>query len=586
MTGPASDAARKCKGCGRPLSRYNMLNLCQACVSAGRNNSPGKSGDNRVPLVDGARLAQLRHDRGWTQEMLAGHAGLSCEVVRKLEQGVRHSARIDTLNALARVLNTSIAVLLGDDSRVIEPARGKTQQAEIAEPAQHAGEPGRPTLLRVLIFERHWQRFKTFEAQFQRAARDLAKREGDPDLAKLTISSRQWERWYAGGVKTEPHPDACRVLEHMFGYPISQLLAIRAGDSKQQAGHVFDAPVHESVLNSEHHYAADMLADRISELVTWVEETNVGNGTLDYLDQAALRLAHDCLTAPPSQSYERAAVLTERVSALLKSGHQRMGQTRDLYVIAGKLCAIISWMSSDLGNLAAAEAHSRNGWVLADQADHDGLRALLLCTQSKNAYWGKRYSDAAMYAKRGYECNPPGTARVLLACQEADALQALGKIEDAQGALTRAERAQDDINGADDLGGIFGCGIARHANYSMGTLIRAGAAEQALQQAERAQTAWDAGEEWAYGTWAQVQIGSAVAHLVGRKIEGAATSLQPILSQPAERRLATLTARLHREVIPLLTNPAAVRSKAAIMLSERITDYCSEQSSVRPMLEG
>jgi tetratricopeptide (TPR) repeat protein len=92
-------------------------------------------------------------------------------------------------------------------------------------------------LLRALIAQRHWQRFQTFEAQFRHAARELAEHEHDPDLAKLTVSSRQWERWYAGKVKTEPHPDACRVLEHMFGYPIQQLLAIRETGSNQPYGH-------------------------------------------------------------------------------------------------------------------------------------------------------------------------------------------------------------------------------------------------------------------------------------------------------------------------------------------------------------
>jgi transcriptional regulator with XRE-family HTH domain len=211
-----------------------------------------------VPLVDGARVAQLRHDRGWTQEMLAGHAGLSCEVVRKLEQGRRHSARINTLNALARALNVPLAVLLGDDSPVTEPVRGKAQQAEVTEPTRQAGEPDRPTLLRVLIFERHWQRFKTFEAQFQRAARDLAKREGDPDLAKLTISSRQWERWYAGGVKTEPHPDACRVLEHMFGYPTQELLAPASNGAGQDRGNGNEPETDSSWASSPEEESEDM----------------------------------------------------------------------------------------------------------------------------------------------------------------------------------------------------------------------------------------------------------------------------------------------------------------------------------------
>ena len=80
------------------------------------------------------------------------------------------------------------------------------------------------TLLRSLVIERHWQKFAAFEAQFSRAAAELAERQGEPRLKKVTVSRRQFERWYAGRVKTEPYPDACRVLEYMFGYPVQQLL--------------------------------------------------------------------------------------------------------------------------------------------------------------------------------------------------------------------------------------------------------------------------------------------------------------------------------------------------------------------------
>jgi transcriptional regulator with XRE-family HTH domain len=204
-------------------------------VSADRGNVLARPGRNGAPLVDRAKLAQLRHERGWTQAMLADYAGLSTDIVRKLEQGAKRSARLSTLSALARALNVPVGVLLGD-TPVSDSARALARQAdETGEPTQ-AAEPYRPTLMRTLIAERHWQRFKTFEAQFRRAARELAGRERDPDLAKLTVSSRQWERWYSGNVKTEPHPDACRVLEHMFGYPVKQLLATRETDSNQQHG--------------------------------------------------------------------------------------------------------------------------------------------------------------------------------------------------------------------------------------------------------------------------------------------------------------------------------------------------------------
>jgi len=87
--------------------------------------------------------------------------------------------------------------------------------------------PGEQTLLRALVRERHWQRFETFETQFMRAAAELAAAEREPALARITVSRRQFERWYSGKVKTVPHPDACRVLEHMFGYKVDRLLELQ-----------------------------------------------------------------------------------------------------------------------------------------------------------------------------------------------------------------------------------------------------------------------------------------------------------------------------------------------------------------------
>jgi transcriptional regulator with XRE-family HTH domain len=253
----AGSGGGECSGCGRPLSRYNSGPCCQACISAGRKSYPGPPGKGGETLVDGGRLAQLRRDHGWTQELLAGRAGLSAELVKKLEQGVKRSTRLSSLAALARALDVPVGVLLGD-SPAGEPAAGPAQQADGAREPEQAGEPSRPTLLRSLITERHWQKFRAFQAQFRRAARDLAERDGDPDLAKLTVSSRQWERWYSGNVKTEPHPDACRVLEHMFGYPVQQLLAAPETGSLHPGEHDARSDGYGLVPGQRHHAAISL----------------------------------------------------------------------------------------------------------------------------------------------------------------------------------------------------------------------------------------------------------------------------------------------------------------------------------------
>ncbi|MGW4229815.1 helix-turn-helix domain-containing protein [Streptomyces sp. NPDC004980] len=61
----------------------------------------------------GDRIALLRRRRKLTQEGLAERAGVSVDVVRKLEQGVRSTARLTTLNALARALDVEPSTLVG-----------------------------------------------------------------------------------------------------------------------------------------------------------------------------------------------------------------------------------------------------------------------------------------------------------------------------------------------------------------------------------------------------------------------------------------------------------------------------------------
>ncbi len=61
----------------------------------------------------GRRLANLRRRRDLHQQQLADIADVSVDTIRKLEQGQRHSARLDTVNRLAEALDVPLAELLG-----------------------------------------------------------------------------------------------------------------------------------------------------------------------------------------------------------------------------------------------------------------------------------------------------------------------------------------------------------------------------------------------------------------------------------------------------------------------------------------
>src|ERR1700733_6748866 len=324
----AGDTGQNCAGGGSPLSRYNTGKRCQACISKGRGKLSARPGKASETQVDRTKLAQLRREHGWTQELLAGHAGLSTDLVKKLEQGAKRSARLSTLAALARALDVPVGVLLGE-SAAGQHAAGPARQAEAARELGQADVPGSPTLLRALIADRHWQNFRTFEAQFRRAARELAERDGDPDLAKLTISSRQWERWYSGNVKTEPYPDACRVLEHMFGRSVRQLMS---------------APAQQTGSARQGTYSED-----IRDMMSWVASTNTTDDAIEQIARTAGYLAEAHSELPPQMVLDGVWQAHQTVGGFLRSGRQRLRQTRELLRIDSELLAYACLILGNLG---------------------------------------------------------------------------------------------------------------------------------------------------------------------------------------------------------------------------------------------
>ncbi|UNM12720.1 helix-turn-helix domain-containing protein [Streptomyces formicae] len=62
----------------------------------------------------GDRLARLRRLADLTQEGLAERSGVSVDVIRKLEQKRKHSARLPTLHSLSRGLGVELTSILGD----------------------------------------------------------------------------------------------------------------------------------------------------------------------------------------------------------------------------------------------------------------------------------------------------------------------------------------------------------------------------------------------------------------------------------------------------------------------------------------
>ncbi|MFF5258918.1 helix-turn-helix domain-containing protein [Actinomadura viridis] len=70
----------------------------------------------------GQRLQEWRKRRGLTQRELAALAGVSLSLVRKLEQGEREDARLETLRKFASALNVSTSALIERSHPMTSPA--------------------------------------------------------------------------------------------------------------------------------------------------------------------------------------------------------------------------------------------------------------------------------------------------------------------------------------------------------------------------------------------------------------------------------------------------------------------------------
>lgn len=75
-----------------------------------------------------------------------------------------------------------------------------------------APETTAPTLLKVLLTQRHLQKYEAFRAEYEKTASQIG-----PELRGTAPSRAQFYRWLTGKLKGgTPYPDACRVLEVML----------------------------------------------------------------------------------------------------------------------------------------------------------------------------------------------------------------------------------------------------------------------------------------------------------------------------------------------------------------------------------
>ncbi|MFI9598097.1 hypothetical protein [Nonomuraea sp. NPDC052265] len=352
-------------------------------------------------------------------------------------------------------------------------------------------------------------------------------------------------------ISSAAHPDAEQPLEVLPSSPLQ--LDLSPDTSKAQTGvELVQATATESATWAQ-----------------WAEATNIGDIALEQLQADTRVLAARYVSGDPLEVFKDARTLRDQVFGLLE-GRQHPRQSAELYAAAGYLCSLLAWISSDMGQLQDADTQGRTAWLCAELSGHSDLRAWVLSTRSKIAFWDGRLREAVNLARRGVTYQSHGTVGMLLSCQEADAWAALGAAAEARAALERASAAREGMVGVDEVGGIFSCSDFRYSNYASAVFLRVGAAEQALHEADQAFVHQQPPQ--AYGTVAQVRIVQAAAHLALAQPDGALEPLRAVLAMPPHQRLETVASRV-RELARDLAHSSMADSEPAILIQREIEEW-------------
>jgi hypothetical protein len=277
----------------------------------------------------------------------------------------------------------------------------------------------------------------------------------------------------------------------------------------------------------------------VASLTAWITSSNTSDEAIEHIEQATVVLAdlHTQLTA--RRVLADVLQLHHKTHALLRSGRQRLRQARELIRIDSDLLAHASVLLGDLGQDQAARNYGNTALIGMYEAETSQAKACYAL--AKTARWQHNYVEGADLALRGFDHGPVTPMSVQLAYYEANCAALAGDISRAKAALGRAEMFADARPGTDTGTSPWSFSPERQAIFALSVALRTGDADGALRAALAADQGWAAGDPHIPGTWAQIRIGAAIAHLFQDSLDGAIEQVTPMLAMPPEFRIATVT---------------------------------------------
>jgi hypothetical protein len=368
-------------------------------------------------------------------------------------------------------------------------------------------------------------------------------------------------RWLAG----EVHHDPTYLSRALRGLqPCGPKLARDIDDVLQAEGEM----VRIAAARGEHEEAGRASTVEAAQVMKWVTGTNASDDEIEELARSAEYLADSHASMPAAKVLREVLGVHRAVQSLLRGGRQRLAQTRTLLRTDSALMAHACILLGDLGRYEAARMYGSAALLCAQEADAD--EGLAWTAMAKTARWQDSFAEAAGLAARGFNVSAKTPVRAELAYREANAIALIGDMPRARDALNKAKRVSESLD--DDGMSAWSFSRGRQAIFTVNVCVHTGDPDGALSAAREVDAYWSAGASKVAATWAQVQAGAAMAHLLKGSLDGAAAQLVPVLDLPPAQRIRTVTGYLD-EIGTMIRAPQYAESALAAQLGEQIREF-------------
>ena len=274
------------------------------------------------------------------------------------------------------------------------------------------------------------------------------------DLAhRLGVDRTTVGRWEAG--ETVPQPWVRRKLAALLGTTQARL---------------------ETLIDGEPVDLPPRIDDEIEalELARRAAASDVGDVTLTRLETAVDELASSYATAQPAELLDRTRRHLRYVAQLM-GARKTLAEHRRLLVVGAWLSLLAATLHVDLEQHGPAVARLAAGGSLAEECEHDELRAWCLETEAWRVLTLGRHRTAADLSRGAQRLAPAGTSVLIQAtAQEGRALARLGDARGTQHAVERVNRMASPMTAPDQPEHHYRYDPAKATSYTATTLAWVG----------------------------------------------------------------------------------------------------------------